>query len=99
MPKRVRKPSAQRLPVKMVRWVDARAVQQDREPLDLSSAELWTIGLVVHEDKAHIVLANEIEAHNEYMNDEMRYMQIPKAWILEERLVGDVEVYSETPSD
>lgn len=103
--RRTFKPGPRLLPVLQVKWVDARTTgmsDDGRQPLDIDLPELWTVGMVTHEDDRQYILASEIEAHADYMNQGMRYIQVPKAWIIEKRAVGEVVVHDggpEVPGD
>lgn len=97
--RRVWKHSPSTLRVIQVKWVDARTTgmsDDGRQLLTVELPELWTVGMVVYEDDKQYALASEIEAHDDYMNDGQRTIQVPKAWIIEIRELGSATVYEQT---
>jgi hypothetical protein len=63
-----------------------------REVLDTDKTILHTVGFVVHEDEAHVILAHEVESEVHWLNTEMDYTRIPKPLIMKRTVLGMVDM-------
>jgi hypothetical protein len=88
MSRKKRSPSS--CPVEAVIWWDA--AMATREILDIDKTVLHTVGFVVHEDDAHVILAHEVESEIHWLSEEMDYTRIPKPLIMKRTVLGTIDM-------
>ena len=90
-PKRQKREGPHKLPLVAVTWVDAQRSMRVQYNEDL--IELTTVGALVGETDRAYFIANEVEAHVNYMGSEMDLTKVPKALVLRIQTAGEVEMF------
>lgn len=80
--------------VEAILWHDADI--QMRTKLDINPVVQHTVGFLVHEDDTQVVLAHEVAAIEDWLEDDMDYTKIPKSLIRERTKFGEVSVAKNT---
>jgi hypothetical protein len=88
-----RKKSLPIVPVETVLWLDADYKMGSK--LDISPVINRTTGLLVHEDDTQVVLAHEVIATEDYMDEDMDFTKVPKVLIIRRVKLADVTILPE----
>lgn len=90
--KRLPKISPEEISLTAIWWEDV--IRRTRQPLDLRSATVLTLGAVVYEDDDLIVVAQEIDPDEKHwLKSEMDQVRIPKRLVLNRLEVGKIPVH------
>lgn len=89
--RRIPRVSPEEVTLEAVWWEDV--IRRTRQPLDLRSATVMTLGAVVYEDEELLILAQEIDPDEKHwLKSEMDQVRIPKRLILRRIPTGKVPV-------
>lgn len=92
-----KKKSPTTVAVEAILWHDADG--KFRQVLDTSPVLNHTVGFVVFEDAKQVVLAHEVSAVDEWLDEEMDYTKIPLVLIQKRMKLGELTVQPENEEE